>query len=379
MAAPKTFALVALVYLAVSAAAHADGMNLSINVNSLQAFAGTGEFLGGSSSTSGPPPTLNGVPIANASNGGGSSPNGGGGAPVAPPTPPATAATTGPAAAFINFGDAPYSERANLADGNVQPWYTSSVVTAAFGHAPSAAEQAAFRQAVLQDIGQTYQKSLANAGDAAPNFYVTDNPNVKSAHMMSVASGVSANGSPGAIGLTDVGTNGFSFIDQYKSALTAGNGSPVANLEWAVAHNLSHELMHAFGVGSHPDQSGRYLDAASSSWAQLTDPSFLLSSAAIKAILVQNGVYKNVDGSSQYGYELVGHPRFCNCPLCHRLGGHGVGQEGQPQGWLHSPDHGTGAELVGTGPAAVPEPSTILLWVAAGSVVVARKARRRAA
>ncbi len=338
MAAPKTFALVALVCLAVSAAAHADGMNITINVVSLQAFAGSGEFLGGSTANPGGPSSGSG-------NGGGSV------AAVVPPPPDpapvpaaAPAATIGPAAAFINFGAAPYAEQSNLTAGSIQGWASSPVVAAAFGHAPSAAEQAAFRQAVLHDVDQTYQQSLGNAHDAAPKFYVTDDPGVKAAHMMSVASGVSASGSPLAIGLSDVGTNGFSFIDQFKAALTAGSGSPVSNLEWAVAHNLAHELMHAFGIGTHPDQSGQYLDSPSSSWAQLTDPNFLLSPAAIKAVLAQNAVYTNVDGSSTYGAERA-------------------------------------RELVDTDPTTVatPEPAAILLWVAAGSIVVARKGRRRAA
>ena len=337
MAAPKTFALVALVCLAVSPAARADGLNITINVSSVQAFSGTGQFLGSTGDTSGattssPAPAAAPAPAPAA-------------APAAPaPAPAPPAATTGPAAAYINFGDSNYSEQSNLTVGNAQPWYDSSVVSAAYGHTPSASEQTAFRQAVLQDVDSTYQKSLANAGDAAPNFFVTDNPNVKAAHMLSVASGVTAQGTPQAIGLTDVGTNGFSFIDQFKPALSAGNGSPVANLEWAVAHNISHELMHAFGIGYHPDQTGNYLDAASSNWNQLTDPSFLLSPAAVKAILAQNAVYTNVDGSNTYGAERA-------------------------------------RELVNTDPTTVatPEPATILLWVAAGSVLAARKGRRRSA
>ena len=43
--------------------------------------------------------------------------------------------------------------------------------------------------------------------------------------------------------MTQVGGNGFSFIDQI-----APSAHSLDQLEWIVAHNISHELMLAFGV-----------------------------------------------------------------------------------------------------------------------------------
>ena len=46
--------------------------------------------------------------------------------------------------------------------------------------------------------------------------------------------------------------------------------------------------MHAFGVGTHPDQSGTYIDGASATWALLTDPNSTFSPAAVGLISATN-------------------------------------------------------------------------------------------
>ncbi len=286
-------------------------------------------------------------------------------APVVATAAPLSAPVATPqAAAFINFGTTPYADASSLASGTPQAWYNSPTVAAAFGHTPDAAEQTQFRQAVLQDIDKTFQISgIGGPGNAVSNFYVTDNPNVPAAHMMSVASGVTALGNSQAIGLTSIGTNGFNFIDQFGPAAGTGAADPVTNLEWAVAHNLSHELMHAFGVAIHPDTTGTYLDAASANWSQLTDPNFKLSPLAVQDILSSNEITKNVDGGTQYGYEMIGHPRFCQCPLCRAL----LTEDHRPHG----------AELVAGGVSAVPEPATIVLWGLAGAVLAGHRLVKR--
>jgi hypothetical protein len=115
---------------------------------------------------------------------------------------------------------------------------------------------------------------------------------------MSIVSGASYGPNPNAIGITDVGANGFSFIDKLSYA------SSLPELEWAVAHNLTHEIMHAFGVGYHPDQTGNYLDAATATWSLLTSPSATLSPAAVQAIVAKN-LGRNGDVSGAVGGELM--------------------------------------------------------------------------
>ena len=51
-------------------------------------------------------------------------------------------------------------------------------------------------------------------------------------------------------------------------------------LEWIVAHNLSHELMLAFGVGENYDHTGNYIDAPVANWAMMTSPNATFSPAA---------------------------------------------------------------------------------------------------
>lgn len=177
-----------------------------------------------------------------------------------------------PADAYINFGTSGnYPEASSLTVGNSQPWYTSPAVVNAFGHVPSAAEQSAFTSSVLADVKQTYE--LAGM---SPNL--TTDPAVSANHTISVVSGLSYAPNSNAIGITDVGHDGFGFLDKLNYA------SNPADLAWAVAHNVSHELMHAFGVSVHSDQSGNYVDAAAATWGLLTDPKATFSPAAAALI-----------------------------------------------------------------------------------------------
>ena len=61
---------------------------------------------------------------------------------------------------------------------------------------------------------------------------------------------------PTPSGSPTVGANGFSFIDKF------GGVQSEADLATAIGHNLAHELMHAFGIANHPEQTGPYVDAA---------------------------------------------------------------------------------------------------------------------
>lgn len=200
--------------------------------------------------------------------------------------------------AFINLGTSGYSEAPVLTTGTAQPWYLSPAAAQAFGHTPSPAEQSAFAAQVLADVNTTY----ALAG-LSPQ--ITTNPTVPADHTISVVSGLSYAGNPAAIGITDVGHDGFGFIDKLKYANTPDQ------LAWTVAHNVAHELMHAFGVGIHPDQTGQYLDAASATWNLLADPNAGFSPTAAKLIaathfgpvvsaaLTSGGTGRQIDGGQE--------------------------------------------------------------------------------
>ena len=108
-----------------------------------------------------------------------------------------------------------------------------------------AQQQAAFSNTVFQRVEQTFQQS------GVPVALTTD-PSVAAAHTLSLVSNTSASLLPTAIGMTDVGANGFSFIDQQ-----AKSAQSLDQLEWIVAHNISHELMLAFGVGENYDTTGQ--------------------------------------------------------------------------------------------------------------------------
>ena len=95
-----------------------------------------------------------------------------------------------------------------------------------------------------------------------------------------------------------VGANGFGFIDKLSYA------SSVTDLEWAVAHNLTHEIMHTFGIGNHPDPTGDYLDAATATWSLLSSPSATLSPMAVQAIVAKN-LGRNGDVSGEVWGELM--------------------------------------------------------------------------
>ncbi len=133
-------------------------------------------------------------------------------------------------------------------------------------------EQSAFDDAILQRVDQTFQLS-------GLNITLTDNPNVSAAHTLSVVSNTSSQTLPSAIGMTDIGSNGFSFIDQI-----APTAKSLDQLEWIVAHNVSHELMLAFGVGENYDKSGNYIDAEMANNAMLIDPNAHFSPAAAQAL-----------------------------------------------------------------------------------------------
>jgi hypothetical protein len=254
--------------------------------------------------------------------------------PLAPAPPASPTPSTAPVDAFINFGNAPYAEASTLTTGNPQAWYTSPSVISAFGGAPSAQQQTTFTQSVIADIQHTFQIS-------GLNISLTTDPTVPALHAMSVVSGAAYPSNPDAIGITTVGANGYSFIDKLAYATTPDQ------LTWAVAHNLSHELMHALGVANHPDTTGNYLDAATATWSMLIDPNTKFSPAAVQLLSQLLATAGSAGGPS-------------SLPGAQFMKGMGI----------------DGAQILET---PVPEPSTIALWtlVSLGGMVVLRRRANR--
>jgi hypothetical protein len=248
--------------------------------------------------------------------------------------PPQSAAATlaaasnsaAPADAFLNFGtSSTYPEQSLLTVGTAQPWFDSPAVTKAFGHAPSSQEQQDFVNSVVSDVQHTF----AASGLTGPNAVnVTTDPNAGALHTLSVVSGLSYAPNPNAIGITDVGANGFGFIDKLAYATTP------QDLEWAVAHNITHELMHAFGVAVHHDQTGNFLDAATANWSLLASPDATLSSAAVG--------------------DIVAHNEGRNATVSLGVGGQGIDGD---------------QEIL----APVPEPATLIAWGLAGAALLVHR------
>ena len=257
--------------------------------------------------------------------------------------------------AFINFGNGPYSEAQSLTTGNAQAWYQSAAVQSVYHGMPTAAQQAAFQNEVLQTVQNTYNQSGLKVS-------LTTDPTQNYAHTMSVVSGTSYAANSGAIGITDVGNDGFSFIDKFNLAKTPDE------LATAIGHNVAHELMHAFGISGHPDQTGTFLDAAAANWSTLTNAQTTFSPQAAQMLAAQNflsgpGKDFTQGANGLTGLELLTehHPKFCHCPYCNAL---------------HTLE---AAEGITTAAAPVPEPTTMAFWglAVAGGVLVRLRQHRR--
>ena len=183
-----------------------------------------------------------------------------------------TSSTPATADGFINFGSGPYPGASSIASGAPQAWYNSSEVAGLFGGQPTAQQRQDFTNTVLQRVEQTFSQSGVSVN-------LTTDPTVSAAHTLSVVSNSTSVPFPNSIGTTAIGGNGFSFIDQEAKA-----SSTVDQLEWIVAHNVSHELMLAFGVPEAYDQTGKYVDSTTGSWSMMTSPAATFSPSASQAI-----------------------------------------------------------------------------------------------
>jgi hypothetical protein len=177
-----------------------------------------------------------------------------------------------PVDAFINLGSSPYPDQGQITTGNAQPWFDSSQLTQFFGGQPTAQQQQSFDNAIIQRVEQTFSLS------GVP-LTLTDNPSVAADHTLSVVSNTASFAFPGAIGTSQIGGNGFTFIDAI-----APYAQSLDQLEWIVAHNISHELMLTFGVGENYDTTGNYIDARMANWGMIISPNSTFSPAAAAAL-----------------------------------------------------------------------------------------------
>lgn len=225
--------------------------------------------------------------------------------------------------AFINLGDGPYASEAMLTTGGAQPWYDSPVVEKVYGGEPTAEQRAAFTNTVLDRVEQAFVRS------GVTDISLTANPMDAAARSLSVVSGTEYGPNSSAIGITNMNGDGFSFIDKLPYAKS------VDELQWAVAHNVAHELMHAFGV-EHHDSTGSYLDSAVAPWEVLVDPNTVFGPEATRELLASN--FQDRYNTSPYGLSAQ-HVHGAQC-LC--------------------------AAAMNISPSPVPEPGSLALWGAAG-------------
>ncbi len=145
-----------------------------------------------------------------------------------------------------------------------------------------------------QRVEQTFSQS-------GVSVTLTDNPNVSALHTLSLVSNTASASLSSAIGMTQVGASGFSFIDKI-----APSAQSVDQLEWIVAHNISHELMLAFGVPENYDQTGTYVDSKVASWSMMVSPSSTFSPAAAAAITQALASQNTAVSASRLGAQEFG-------------------------------------------------------------------------
>jgi hypothetical protein len=226
-----------------------------------------------------------------------------------------------PVQGFINLGNGPYPQAAAITTGGALPWYNSTQVASLFGGQPTAQQIQSFDNTILQRVQQSFSQS-------GISVTLTDNPNVAALHTISLVSNTASATLSSAIGMTQVGSNGFSFIDHI-----APSAQSLDQLEWIVAHNVSHELMLAFGVPENYDKTGNFIDSKLANWSMMVNSSSTFSPAASQAIAQALASQSQSASGNQLG-----------------------AQEYNPS------------------PAPIPEPTTVALWgLAAVAFAVSRR------
>ena len=182
----------------------------------------------------------------------------------------------------------------------LSPGTTARQLTSLFGGQPTAQQIQSFDNTILQRVQQTFSQS-------GISVTLTENPNVPALHTISLVSNTASATLPSAIGMTQVGGNGFSFIDQI-----APSAQSLDQLEWIVAHNISHELMLAFGVPENYDTTGNFIDSKMANWAMMVNPNCDVQHAAAQAITQALASQNQAAGGSLLGAQEFNPspPRF---------------------------------------------------------------------
>lgn len=248
-------------------------------------------------------------------------------APAAPPPAAMMARQAAPigqatADAFLNMGTGPYAAASAVTSGGGQAWWTSPQIVGLFGGVPNDQARGLFVESVRDRVLQTFN------GSGIPLNLTTD-PGAPAAHSLSVVSGTVSPLLPTAVGMTVIGGDGFTFIDQ-----AAKSASNVDQLSWIVAHNVAHELMLAFGVPEVNDTTGNFIDARNANWAMMTNPNARFSDSAVRDLLARDFKARG---------DMLG----------------------------------LAPQLIE--PAPVPEPATIALWGLAGAIALVQVRRNRRA
>ncbi|MBI1323118.1 PEP-CTERM sorting domain-containing protein [bacterium] len=244
--------------------------------------------------------------------------------------------------ALIRMDAGPYPFADKLVTGQPAAWYASPVVQNIYGGTPTDEQKRTFENDVLQKVRETYSAS-------GVNLNLTNDPSAAAARTISVVSGASYGGDANVAGITVMNGDGFSFIDKLDKAAN------VDDLEWAVARNVAHEMLHAFNVGHH-DTSGHYLDAAVANWDMLIDKNTKFSDSAIADLRTQiaGGIADSpVQGIGNFAQHIEASTTCAHCIAAQRLGAQSI--DAQP----------------------VPEPATIALWLAGAGLLVRHHRNRR--
>lgn len=213
--------------------------------------------------------------------------------------PPPRPASEQPADAYLNFSDGPFPGAESLADGSPSAWHQSPVVADLLGRAPNPQEQQGFKADVLAKVEDRFRSSGIDV-----DLTIDPEP---AAHTLSIVSGALAKDNPEAIGLADIGGDGFTFLDNFDTDAI----DSVDDLETAVANNISHELMHTFGIDFH-HESGETIDSGTIRWDLLADDDLAFSQDAV-ALLSSADFQDRWDDLLLAGAQLPSHGQGCSC------------------------------------------------------------------
>jgi hypothetical protein len=240
--------------------------------------------------------------------------------------------------ALIRMDTGPYSLSDKLLTGQPTAWYASPVVQSVYGGTPNDEQRRTFENDVLQKVQQTY----ANSG---VNLNLTNDSSASAARTISVVSGAGYGADSTVAGITVMNGDGFSFIDKLDRVAN------VDDLEWAVARNVAHELLHAFNVGHH-DTSGTYLDAAVANWDMLLSPDTKFSEDAVADLRTQiaAGIPESATSAiGSFGQHIAASSTCAHCIAAQRI-------DVQP----------------------VPEPATIAMWTVGVALAFVAHRKRQA-